>query len=244
MAGLEGMTPIEKIRAIQKNPSLNLQNPYGLRSNVNQTNVYTPKYSNPNGFNRATALNPDGTTKTVVGNGLSSNNSYGLSNRLQDTWTNSTLNPNQSFGSGTYGTWTSPSGGVIGLNQEAYNAVQNPYVSDGTALNFSGTAGQDAGWWSANKDTVGGIAQGVQALAGLANAYMGYKNYGLAKDQFNFAKAAANRDVANQARLINNEIQNAGEVGMGLAGNTMDPNARAQRQAQLDAMKVSGAPIG
>lgn len=212
MAGLEGMTPIEKIRAIQKNPSLNLQNPYGLRSNVNQTNVYTPKYSNPNGFNKATALNPDGTTKTVVRNGLSG--------------------------------WEAPQGLTMEQLTSQYSPEQLGQMDfSNYAPGSLGTA-PDNSWWSTNKDTIGGVAQGVQALAGLANAYMGYKNYGLAKDQFNFTKAAANRDVANQARLINNEIQNAGEVGMGLAGNTMDPNARAQRQAQLDAMKVSGAPIG
>ena len=123
------------------------------------------------------------------------------------------------------------------------------------ALAFGGSYTDSAGntvnampagdnWWTENKDMIGGIAQGIQAGAGLANAYLGYKNYGLAKDQFKFAKAAANRDIANQAQLINNEIQNAGEVGMSLAGNTMSPEQRAARQQQLNAMRVSGAPIG
>jgi len=91
---------------------------------------------------------------------------------------------------------------------------------------------------------MGDIAKGVEAASGLANAYLGYKNYGLAKDQFGFTKAMANRNIANQASEYNTGLQNAGEVGMSLAGNTMDPNARAARQAQLDAQKISGAPIG
>ena len=130
---------------------------------------------------------------------------------------------------------------TVALNADQMAAINNPYVSDGTSLAF-GNAGDN--WWTQNKDMIGGIAQGIQAGTGLANAYLGYKNYGLAKDQFNFAKAAANRDVANQAQLINNEIQNAGEVGMSLAGNTMSPEQRAVRQQQLNAMRVSGAPIG
>lgn len=108
----------------------------------------------------------------------------------------------------------------------------------------SGATMNQPSWWSQNKDMIGGIAQGAQAAAGLANAYLGYKNYGIAKDQFNFAKAAANRDVANQAQLINNSIQNSGEVGMSLAGNTMSPEQRMAKQAQLNSMKVSGSPIG
>lgn len=98
--------------------------------------------------------------------------------------------------------------------------------------------------WFGDKGVVGGIAQGVQAAAGLANAYLGYKNYGLAKDKFMFEKAATNRSVANQASEYNTGIQNAGEVGMSLAGNTMNTGAQAARQAQLNTQKISTAPIG
>lgn len=95
-----------------------------------------------------------------------------------------------------------------------------------------------------NPETFGAAAQGLNGLAGLAGAYLGYKSYGLAKDQFGFEKALANANYSNQAKLANNEIQNSGEVGMGLAGGTMDANARAARQAQLNSMKLSTGPIG
>lgn len=110
----------------------------------------------------------------------------------------------------------------------------------------AGSLGTDAAspsWFTENKDAISAGAQGLQALSGLANAYMGYKNYGLAKDMFGFQKAATNANYINAAKDYNTQLQNAGEVGMGLAGNTMDANARAARQAQLDSRKVSESAI-
>jgi hypothetical protein len=135
-------------------------------------------------------------------------------------------------GLGTAGSYTykNPTTGMtesVGLSPEAMQSVQGTDVGGGLQ------AGD-----------MGNYAQGLQALSGLANAYMGYKNYGLAKDMFGFEKAATNRNMANQASEYNTGIQNAGEVGMGLAGNTMDANARAARQAQLNSQKISTAPIG
>ena len=79
----------------------------------------------------------------------------------------------------------------------------------------SNSNGTDIGW---NTETLAGIAGGLQALSGLANAYMGYKNYGLAKDQFNFQKGLANRNLANQAKVINNAYDNAAQVAAGMIG--------------------------
>lgn len=98
------------------------------------------------------------------------------------------------------------------------------------------------------RSKLGGYAGLADSAINAFNAYnqytLGNKNLGLARDKFAFEKAAANANLVNQARLANNQIQNAGEVGMGLAGNTMDANARAARQAQMDSMKLSTAPIG
>lgn len=71
------------------------------------------------------------------------------------------------------------------------------------------------GW---NTQTLAGIADGLEALSGLANAYMGYKNYQFAKDQFNFQKGLANRNLANQAKVINNAYDNAAQVAAGMIG--------------------------
>ena len=130
-----------------------------------------------------------------------------------------------------YGPSQTPYG--YAMSQDAVDAGMNvPAPADG------------ASWFTQNKDMINAGAQGLQALSGLANGYMASKNLKLAKDMFGFEKAATNRNIANQAQLVNNQIQNSGEVGMSLAGNTMDPNARAARQAQLNTMKVSGSPVG
>ena len=50
------------------------------------------------------------------------------------------------------------------------------------------------------------IMGGVQAFTGLANAYMGYKNYGLAKDQLDENKKQFNLNFNSQAGLVNNQI--------------------------------------
>jgi hypothetical protein len=85
---------------------------------------------------------------------------------------------------------------------------------------------------------------GVQAAAGLMNAYTGYKGLGLAKDQFAFQKSAANRDVANQASLINESRMNAGNVGLALAGNTMNDAQRTAARNKISAGNVDGSAIG
>ena len=79
----------------------------------------------------------------------------------------------------------------------------------------SNSNGTDIGW---NTETLAGIADGLHALSGLANAYMGYKNYQFAKDQFNYQKGLANRNLANQAKVINNAYDNAAQVAAGMIG--------------------------
>lgn len=100
---------------------------------------------------------------------------------------------------------------------------------------------------NAGMDLGEGLGLGLDvAKLGLGGyqAYLAKKNYDLAKDQFGFEKAATNRNIANQASLVNRDIQNRGEVGLSLAGNTMNPEQRAARLAELESQKLSTAPIG
>ena len=76
----------------------------------------------------------------------------------------------------------------------------------------------DKSWLEQNANGLAGIGMGIQGLSGLANAYMGYKNYLLAKDQFNYQKGLANRNLANQAKVINNAYDNAAQVAAGMIG--------------------------
>lgn len=73
----------------------------------------------------------------------------------------------------------------------------------------------DFGW---NNQTLGTVFSGLNALTGLANAFMGYKAYGLAKDQFRFQKGLANRQLANQAKMINNAYDTSAQVAAGMIG--------------------------
>lgn len=59
-------------------------------------------------------------------------------------------------------------------------------------------------WGSKNKDLING---GVGIANSLANAYFGWKNLGLAKDQFNFQKESWNKNFANQVITTNNQLE-------------------------------------
>ncbi len=59
-------------------------------------------------------------------------------------------------------------------------------------------------WGSKNKDLIAG---GVGIANSLANAYFGWKNLGLAKDQFNFQKDSWNKNFANQVTTTNNQLE-------------------------------------
>lgn len=61
-----------------------------------------------------------------------------------------------------------------------------------------------ADWGSKNKDLIAG---GVGIANSLANAYFGWKNLGLAKDQFGFQKDAWNKNFANQVITTNNQLE-------------------------------------
>jgi hypothetical protein len=72
--------------------------------------------------------------------------------------------------------------------------------------------------WGNVAGYVGAGAGVLQGLSGLTNAYMGYKNYKLAKEQFGFQKGLVNRNLANQAKVINNTYDNAAQVAAGMIG--------------------------
>ena len=106
----------------------------------------------------------------------------------------------------------------------------------------------DFGW---NNQTLGTVFSGLNALTGLANAFMGYKAYGLAKDQFRFQKGLANRQLANQAKMINNAYDTAAQVAAGMRGSvnadgTIGMTDKAivdQYAARAKERHVDGSPI-
>lgn len=107
--------------------------------------------------------------------------------------------------------WTNynPTDDILTINR---NGV-NPLTGN---LNTTPTTNAKTDWGG----ILGGIGLGFQGLSGLANAYLGYKNYELAQKEFNFQKGLANRNLANQAKLINNQYDNAAQVAAGMIGGT------------------------
>ena len=69
-----------------------------------------------------------------------------------------------------------------------------------------------------NTGTLGAVTSGLQGLSGLAQAFVGMKNYELAQQQFKYQKGLANRNLANQAKIINNTYDNAAQVAAGMIG--------------------------
>jgi hypothetical protein len=97
-------------------------------------------------------------------------------------------------------------------------------------------------------DTYGGYFKvgldSLNALNGLANSYLGYKNYQLSKNAFNYQKALANRNLANTVSTINTQLDSKTGIGNGLAGTTLTDEEKAQNRADTTSRHLDGSSIG
>lgn len=143
-----------------------------------------------------------------------------------------TGNPNTSFNYGfnsdiipvtpVIGTSNNPFKGSLGidLNNQTIDDTTNQMrglVADNGGI-LSGAKPDNGGLFGLSNNTLAGIGLGLQGLSGLANAFMSYKNYKLAKNQWRFQKNLANRNLANQAKTVNNAYDNAAQVAAGMIG--------------------------
>jgi len=95
-----------------------------------------------------------------------------------------------------------------------------------------------------NNGSVGSGALGwVQAGTGLANAFMSYKNYQLANEQFGFSKALANRNIQNQGAIVNANIDNRRDVGLAMASGALSGADRDAFTNSMNSRKVNTATI-
>lgn len=98
-----------------------------------------------------------------------------------------------------------------------------------------------------NKETLSAIGTGMQGLGALANAYLGYKNYQLGKKQFGFEREAYNRNIANQAALINSRLASAANIAAQMSTpSTASPEERARIREEFLAnqTRVDGSRVG
>ena len=99
----------------------------------------------------------------------------------------------------------------------------------GTLGDQSFTLNTQGSNWGDVAGMVGAGAGVLQGLGGLANAYTAYKGLQLAKDQFKYQKGLANRNLANQAKIINNSYDNAAQVAAGMiGGGSYNPDTDSQ----------------
>lgn len=66
--------------------------------------------------------------------------------------------------------------------------------------------------------TLAGIGQIAQSIGGIWNAYNGWKNYKLAKEQMRFQQGLARANFANQAKQYNNMVTSSANTAKSLAG--------------------------
>lgn len=92
-------------------------------------------------------------------------------------------NANVSNSIGLNGVNTTPMGNFGGLSD---------FTGGGNSLN-------NVSGWNTFSNVLGGIS-------GLANAFTGFKQLGLAKKQFNWQKDAFNTNLVNQANLVNSQL--------------------------------------
>ena len=85
----------------------------------------------------------------------------------------------------------------------------------------------------------GVLIPGLNALSNLASAYTGYKQYGLAKDTFDFNLALTKRNLANQAKVTNAAIEDRARGRLSQEGGNI-PNLDRLVANQTADRKIKG----
>lgn len=89
----------------------------------------------------------------------------------------------------------------------------------------------------------GAGADGLSALGSLVQAYNGYKQLQLGRDAFNFGKSAYNQDTANQARLVNSELEDRQKSRISSTGNNNANGTYESLGSYMNKNRVSANPI-
>lgn len=76
------------------------------------------------------------------------------------------------------------------------------------------------------------FSDAIKALTGLANTYIGYENYRLGKESFNFNKNLANTNLSNQAKLNNYNLTNRTDIGLAIGSYTPEQAANYKKSME------------
>lgn len=135
---------------------------------------------------------------------------------------------------------------AVGIGNSANAYLKNYETGSGLSnygLGNIGDSNSSINWLGRN-GILDSATTGIQALSAGMNAWNGFQNMNLAKHQFAFEKAAANRNVANQGLAYNTELDRRRSVGLALAGNTLSAAAKKAYNAKTQSMQANTSAIG
>ena len=127
-----------------------------------------------------------------------------------------------------FSNWGNSIGNQFGIGNTTGYKPPNSLVQD---------EGMGWGGFFDNAGKIGGLATG---LAGMYNAYNQSK---LQKEAFEFQKDSTNRNVANQAVTINNQLENQAKMQAQMFGNRVGTGEYQQYLAN-NQKSVDGSAIG
>jgi hypothetical protein len=147
-----------------------------------------------------------------------------------------------SFGAGTLGASVGQ-GGIGGLDTFGSGYLKSPLSENPEGF---GTFGSNSvgGPPAKGFDTLGMFgagAQGLSALGSLLQAYNGSKQVQLGRDSFNFQKSAYNQDSANQAKMVNSELEDRQKSRISSTGNNNANNVYEGLDSYLNKNRVTVA---
>jgi len=128
------------------------------------------------------------------------------------------------------------------LNDYAGNILQPEGLFNYDSFNFNTKAAPGILNQGAGSQGPGGVKPGNEGFSlgdwtklgtGVADAYLGYENLQLAKDSFN-------KNLANQAQLINNQMRDREVARRGFSGGS---TLKSDLDAYLEPKKVSGQAV-
>jgi hypothetical protein len=149
-----------------------------------------------------------------------------------------------SFGAGTLGA-SAGKGGIGGTGTFGSGYLNSPGPKTPWEPSSFGSS-MDTGGGAEKFNSLGmfgAASQGLSALGSLVQAYNGYKQIQLGRDAFNFSKATYNQDTANQARLVNSELEDRQKARISSTGNNNSNGAYESLGSYMNKNRVSANPI-
>lgn len=167
------------------------------------------------------------------------------------------LNPSGQFGGLNFQSSPIPSG-----NASAFDAISaldglggagnilpfSPNGAGSTALtNAVNTGGGGGGLQQlllGGKDSAGALGLGFDFLSGLSNYKLLSDQLDLAEDQFKFSKNFSNRNLQNQAKTVNTQLEDRQSARLGSTGDTATSGTGYESLGTyLDKNRISEKPV-